>query len=147
MIVKAAESDIAEICAIEQKSFPDPWAEALFQDILNNPSQCFYVAKNNRNHIVGYIIFWSIVDEVHILNLCVAPEYLKQGVGSHLLQFCLEFYKGKTISLFSLEVRTSNSAAQKLYEKFGFKGMYIRKNYYPNHEDALVMTFSPCMPK
>ena len=59
------------------------------------------MAKNNRNHIVGYIIFWSIVDEVHILNLCVAPEYLKQGVGSHLLQFCLEFYKGKTISLFS----------------------------------------------
>ncbi len=137
-IVGAQLKDLSQIEEIEKQSFPDPWSLSLFEEILANPSQNLYVALKDQA-IIGYMAFWKILDEVHILNLCVVLDYRKRGVGEQLLQFCLNRYSKEEVSLFSLEVRHSNSAAQKLYEKFGFKIKYIRKDYYPNHEDALVM--------
>ncbi len=142
-IVKAQAKDLPEVHAIEKQSFPDPWSLKLFEELLANPSQALYVAQKENemkeNEVLGYVAFWKILDEGHILNLCVDPQHMKQGIGSQLLQFCLDAYVSQAVTLFSLEVRTSNIAAQRLYQKFGFEIKYIRKNYYPNHEDALIM--------
>lgn len=145
-IVQAQAKDLPQIEELEKQSFPDPWSLALFEELLVHPSQALYVAQN-KNTIVGYIAFWKILDEVHILNLCVAPDQRKTGIGGELLQFCLNRYPAVDVSFFSLEVRESNIAAQRLYQKFGFKIKTIRKNYYSNHENALVMikSNSPCM--
>lgn len=144
-IVRAQPKELARIEEIENQSFPDPWSLSLFEEILANPSQSLYVAKSEKE-VVGYIAFWKILEEIHILNLCVPPPYRRQGIGDNLLRFCLD-HSGADVSLFSLEVRQSNIAAQKLYQKFDFKIISIRKNYYPNHEDALIMmkSNSPCM--
>ncbi|MBI3019603.1 MAG: ribosomal protein S18-alanine N-acetyltransferase [Deltaproteobacteria bacterium] len=145
-IVRAQIEDLPKIDVLEKQSFPDPWSLALFEELLENPSQNLYVARKEKD-IVGYVAFWKILDEVHILNLCVAPGQRREGIGSQLLQFCLNQYSTEEVSLFSLEVRQSNRAAQSLYQKFGFEIKTIRKNYYPNHENALIMMRpnSPCM--
>lgn len=145
-IVQVKIEDLPKIHTIEKQSFPDPWSLALFEELLANPSQNLYVAQKEKD-VVGYIAFWKILDEVHILNVCVASDLRQKGIGGQLLQFCLNRYSKDEVSLFSLEVRHSNTAAQSLYQKFGFEIKTIRKNYYPNHEDALVMvkSNSPCM--
>ena len=137
-IVQATLEDLPKIEALEKQSFPDPWSVALFEELLANPSQRLYVAQKEKE-LVGYLAFWKILDEVHILNLCVAPGSRKEGVGGQLIQFCLNQYSTSEVGFFSLEVRQSNKAAQHLYQKFGFEIKYVRKNYYPNHEDALIM--------
>ena len=137
-IVQATLEDLPKIEALEKQSFPDPWSVALFEELLANPSQRLYVAQKEKE-LVGYLAFWKILDEVHILNLCVVPAHRKEGIGGQLLHFCLSLYPSEDVGRFSLEVRQSNSAAQRLYQKFGFEIKYIRKNYYPNHEDAFVM--------
>ncbi|MBI3016550.1 MAG: ribosomal protein S18-alanine N-acetyltransferase [Deltaproteobacteria bacterium] len=137
-IVQAELKDLPNIEALEKQSFPDPWSLTLFEELLANPSQSLYVAQKEKD-VVGYMAFWKILDEVHILNLCVALPYRKEGIGGQLLQFCLNQYSVSNVGLFSLEVRQSNKKAQHLYQKFGFEIKAIRKNYYPNHEDAFVM--------
>ena len=140
MIRKATEPDLEAIQAIELKTFPDPWPHFLFEELLRHESQYLYVMQDDLSSgIMGYIAFWKILDEVHVLNICVHPQYLRQGLGAKLLQFCLDLYPKEEVLVFSLEVRKSNKAAQKLYEKFGFEIKFTRAQYYPNKEDALIM--------
>ena len=79
-IVQAELEDLPKIKALENQSFPDPWSLTLFEELLANASQNLYVAQKEKE-IVGYIAFWKILDEVHILNLCVAPTQRKEGIG------------------------------------------------------------------
>lgn len=137
-IRKALTSDVDRIWELEKLSFPDPWPQFLFEEILENPQQELYVAEINHE-VAGYIIFWKILREIHILNICVASGERKKGVGSALLKFCLKQKEGDS---FFLEVRASNFIAQQFYRKFGFVENFVRKNYYPNHEDAVVMVLS-----
>lgn len=140
IIRKATESDLDVVCEIELQTFPDPWPRFLFEELLKNPSQSLYILEREHSHErMGYMALWKILDEVHILNVCVSPNYQRQGLGAFLMQSCLELYSKEEVSVFSLEVRKSNEAAQKLYEKFGFKIKFVRAQYYPNKEDALVM--------
>lgn len=140
-IRKAQKIDIDRICELEKITFPDdPWPRFIFEEVLEHPKQSFYAATTDDS-VVGYIIFWKILDEVHILNLCVAKEKRHKGIGKKLFNYCLScFPKGEVIS-YSLEVRKSNTIAQEFYKKLGFKEAFVRKNYYKNHEDAIIMTF------
>ncbi len=93
-----------------------------------------------QSHIIGFSIFYNVLDEMHILDITVAKEMQSKGMGSLMLDRIIKDNAETGIKYFFLEVRTSNSAAINLYKKFGFKIFMLRKNYYEdNGEDALCM--------
>ena len=95
---------------------------------------------NLQSHIIGFFIFYNVLDEMHILDITVAKEMQSKGIGSLMLDRIIEINAGRGIKYFFLEVRTSNLKAVNLYKKLGFKIFMLRKNYYEdNGEDALCM--------
>lgn len=141
LIQKASFTDISDIHRIEQECYPDPWPMFLFEDMLHHPQQRLFVAKQ-AEQVRGYISFWNMAGEVHILNICVDSKSRRQGIGKALLKFCLDFYPVDDVQCFLLEVRKGNTVAQAFYESLGFEKKYIRERYYPNGEDAIVMVHS-----
>jgi len=131
-------NDLNEILEIETASFKDPWTQGMF--IREIGSNNFYVLRGkNSNQLFGYFGYWQIFDEFHITNLAVALEYRCQGIGSFILNHLLSEAKRKNCHRIILEVRATNSPAQKLYSKFGFAIVGKRKKYYPDGEDALIL--------
>jgi len=139
-IEKMNDQDIDEVLAIEQLSFPVPWNRQLFKQEIRNPYSRSYVLRISSGTVTGYLIFWLVMDEAHILNIAVHPGYRSLGFGNMLMGFAMDQIEtggGKTITL---EVRRSNSVAISMYRKFGFTSVGIRKNYYvSSNEDALIM--------
>lgn len=139
-IKKMEYDDIDRILQIEELSYGEHhWSKDSFIAELNNKISSYFCILLD-NVCVGYIGFWKIIDEAHVTNLSIHPEYRKRGLGQRLLlKMVEECYKEK-IKYITLEVRESNEKAIKLYEKFGFKSLGIRKNYYQdNNESALIM--------
>jgi ribosomal-protein-alanine N-acetyltransferase len=133
------EDDIEEILDIEKRSFISPWTKRLFEETLSSPISTNFVLKKG-NTILGYIIMYSVGNEVHILNIAVHPDYRKKGYGSKLVTHVLTHFRGSDVVEFFLEVREGNSRAINLYKKYGFEVIGKRKKYYmETNEDALVM--------
>lgn len=128
--------DIMEISTL---SFPVYWSKASFQSELENKLAHYFVAKDGEK-VIGYGGMWIIIDEGHITNIAVHPDYRKKGIGDLILNTMInECTKRKVIAM-TLEVRASNIAAQGLYSKHGFIEEGIRKKYYEdNGEDAIIM--------
>lgn len=137
------EEDIDAILKIEQVSFPLPWTRSMFEQELHIPTSHFFVAKAlPGKDIVGYAGYWQVVDELHLINIAIKPEFRRQGLGKHLLYYILCDGKRLGLKRATLEVRSSNLAAQRLYEQMGFKNIALRKKYYAdNLEDAVIMWF------
>lgn len=133
--------DVREIAEIEKSCFRVPWTyESLTRDLKENSSARYFVAETDR--VVGYMSFWKVVDEGQINNIAVLPDYRNRGIGSRLLDFAIETGKSMGVNSFTLEVRSSNIGAVKLYEKHGFEADGIRRGYYQdNGEDALIMWY------
>lgn len=130
---------IDEVYNIEAKSFSIPWSKSQFQEeIINQFAKYFCLKMDNK--IVGYVGMWQILDEGHITNVAVLEEYRKCGYGKTLINRLIEYAKEKKLIFLTLEVRITNTPAISLYEKCGFKKVGIRKNYYENSIDALLMT-------
>lgn len=138
-IRKAAKSDLKQIITIENLSFPDPWSSQIFKAELLNEFSNTFVAELDQKTIIGYIIFWLIADEAHILNLAVSPSFRKQKFGKTLVGVAIKEAKKFGATSIYLEVRPSNLNAMTLYQKFGFIYVATRKKYYPNGEDANIM--------
>ena len=145
-IVPMMEASLPEVVAIERDSFDNPWSMSQFKGELDNPVSFAYTAKlalgggdPELGPMAGYSIFWVVSGEAHILNICVAPWARRRGVGKGLLDFALNFMDVKGVFEVFLEVRPSNMGAIKLYESYGFKNAYRRRNYYGD-EDAQVMS-------
>ncbi len=137
--------DLNTVLDIDRLSFPLPWSERTYRyEILENRSSYMYVVEAVEDQIpkiVGYVGFWFIVDEAHISTLAVHPDYRGQGIGELLLRTALNGADDLDARIVTLEVRTSNYAAIRLYEKFDFKVVGSRPRYYrDNNEDALLMT-------
>ncbi len=91
---------------------------------------------------MGYIVTWTIYDEVHILNIAVHPDFRKMGIGESMLRDCMSHSAGRGLKYALLEVRVSNRGAINLYEKLGFKTIHTRRKYYSDTgEDAYAMMF------
>jgi len=131
---------IDDIMIIEKLSFNIPWSRnAFFEEIQNNNSSRYLVAKF-KGRIAGYIGMWKVLDEGHITNIAVHPEYRGNGIGSLLLEGLVALARTEEISSLTLEVRRSNKAALHLYGKYGFEVAGNRKGYYAdNGEDAIIM--------
>lgn len=131
--------DIDQVLEIEESSFPTPWSRILFQREIELDFSYIFVIEQNRE-IIGYVNYWMIVGEIHIMNIAVKEEYRKVGVGNFLLQYSLDSAKRMGGACAFLEVRTGNSAAHALYRKNGFEFIGVRRGYYTDtKEDALIM--------
>jgi ribosomal-protein-alanine N-acetyltransferase len=97
-------------------------------------------ARDEAGRLLGYMLFWHVVDEVHLLNVAVAIEARRQGIGRALMDDLLAYARENGIVRILLEVRTSNRAAIALYEQLGFEQFNVRARYYADGEDAIEMS-------
>ncbi|MFW5451879.1 MAG: ribosomal protein S18-alanine N-acetyltransferase [Methylophagaceae bacterium] len=135
------QQDIAEVVAIEVAANQFPWSHKNFEDCLKAGYQS-WVFVDESKQILGYTVVQQIVDEVHLLNICVNPSVQKQGFGREILEYVIDFATNKSLVLIVLEVRRSNRRAQKMYLRAGFNEMSVRRAYYPaekGREDAILM--------
>ncbi len=132
--------DVDVVHEIEQDAFGEHhWSKSSFYDELaNNLANYYCIFKDNV--MVGYAGFWHIIDEAHITTVAIKKSARGQKLGECLLNHIIEECYKKEIKYITLEVRVSNEPAIKMYEKYGFKSLGTRKNYYQdNNEDALIM--------
>lgn len=131
--------DIPVIAAIERASFTAPWSETSFYSEVYNRNSITRVGEFN-GEIVGYICIKMVVDECHLLDLAVHPDYRRRGIAKMLFNNALKDLEDDGCRRLYLEVRAANFPAKIFYEKLGFKTIGMRKNYYLNpQEDALIM--------
>lgn len=167
------EADITQVAAIEHESFPTTWPQTAYKrELANNLAR--YLVLVDRNHapvrseespperrffgifkrksilpatedyIVGYVGIWLMVDQAHIVAIAVREAYRGLGLGELLLADAMDLAIENHQDSATLEVRKSNLLAQRLYEKYRFLKVGVRKRYYSdNHEDALIMTTPP----
>ncbi len=137
VISDAAEKDAAEIARIEKLCFSTPWSQEMILSEMREPLSSFFVAVSDQK-IIGYYGFLHILDELHILNVAVDPAFRMRGVGSSLIAHLIERAHALSARAVTLEVRESNLAAIKLYEKYGFVCAGVRPHYYTDKENALI---------
>jgi ribosomal-protein-alanine N-acetyltransferase len=132
---------IDAILAIEVTSFTNPWSREMYRAELDNRGVSYcYVAKDEAGATVGFCCFWRVLDELHINNLAVWPSHRRSGVATALLSHVLAQGAALGAHRATLEVRRSNEPARRLYERFGFTVMNVRRAYYTKPvEDALVL--------
>jgi ribosomal-protein-alanine N-acetyltransferase len=142
----AGLTDVRSIWDIEKLSYPFPWSLWCFLAEYANSKSTILIAgppPPETWEAWGYVIYWIVADEMHLLNLAVHPSHRRRGISRALLTAALERARSQGAAVVWLEVRPSNQAAQALYQSFGFKEVGIRQNYYTdNGEDALIYAFS-----
>jgi ribosomal-protein-alanine N-acetyltransferase len=135
-------ADLDEVLVVERASYTHPWTHGNFSDSL----RCGYEAQLLRagGELLGYFVAMKGVDEVHLLNITVAPRWQGQGWGRLMLDALALWSRGQGAQWLWLEVRVSNERAQRIYERNGFRRVGDRKAYYPapagRREDAVVMS-------
>ena len=140
-IRKMTEADVPVVAELDQISFSLPWPERSFRfEVTDNPaSRCWVAEADGR--VVGMIVAWLFVDEVHIATIATHPDFRRQGIAQKLLTHTLRYTSDEGAVSSFLEVRESNLAAQAMYRKFGYENTGRRKRYYKdNDEDAVLMT-------
>jgi ribosomal-protein-alanine N-acetyltransferase len=133
-------ADLAEVANLEKELYAFPWSIGNFRDSVTAGYDCWTVTHGET--LVGYAILMIAVDEAHLLNIAVAPEWQNQGVGRAFLQHMIQVAKDAACQIVYLEVRPSNIAARHLYRVLGFQQIAIRPEYYPavsGREDALFL--------
>ena len=136
------EDRLGEIVAIEAAAYEHPWTRGNFVDSLHSGYQAQMLGANGV--VIGYFVAMMGVDEVHLLNITVAPAWQGQGWGRVLLDALALWARGQGAQWLWLEVRSSNARAQRIYEHHGYRRVGERKGYYPagfgRREDAIVMS-------
>jgi ribosomal-protein-alanine N-acetyltransferase len=134
-------SDLPAVHAIELASFDSPWPADAYRSELETNRLAQYLVVYAADEIVAYAGMWLMVDEAHIITFAVHPLWRRQRIGERLLLALIDLAQDAGAHEATLEVRLSNLAARRLYEKFGFRPVGLRPRYYSdNGEDALIMT-------
>lgn len=135
-----AENDIPEVMEIERLSFATPWSEEAFRNEVTRNLAARYIVACIGGKVAGYGGMWLIIDEGHITNIAVHPDYRGMGAGNSIVEALINKAKAEGLSSLTLEVRRTNLIAQNLYTKYGFQSAGIRPRYYgDNGEDAIIM--------
>lgn len=136
---KLQTKDLEYIMEIETSCFSVPWSKNGFESELRHQNT-YYNCIEIENKVIGYSGLWKILDEGHIMNVAILPEYRKKGYGKKLIENLFEFCLDNDIIRTTLEARESNKAAIKLYEKMGFEIVGTRPKYYSKPlENAVIM--------
>lgn len=136
------ESRLGEVVAIERRAYGHPWTRGNFSDSLKSGYQAQLLCAGET--LLGYFVAMQGVDEVHLLNITVDPQYQGQGWGRVMLDALALWARAQGAQWLWLEVRTSNARAQQVYLRYGYRRVGERRNYYPadhGREDAIVMSF------
>jgi [ribosomal protein S18]-alanine N-acetyltransferase len=133
-------ADLDAIVEIDRASFSSPWTREMYEEELRNDRSFIFVARRAECRVVGYCSFWVIIDEVHVNNIAVRPEWRRHGIGRALVEHLLAEGRIRRCRAATLEVRRSNVAALRLYERVGFAQRGVRRRYYRDpDDDALVL--------
>ena len=139
-IEKMTIEDLENISKLLTTEFDDFWNYNILKQELQSDTSHLFVSKNEQEDIVGFVGVQFVLDEANITNIVTKKNCRNQGIGSALLKYIIEFSKNNNMSSITLEVNENNKYAIKLYEKFGFKTIGLRKNYYNGTENAIIMT-------
>lgn len=146
------ESDLDEVLALEQACFSEPWTRKMFLgEIRGNAFATNLVLRAGDagygdgvpgGALLGYVMFWVVFEELHLMNLAVRPEARRQGLGTRLIRHALAVGVARGATTALLEVRASNAAAIAMYQQLGFIKKDVRRGYYENpREDAVIMAW------
>jgi ribosomal-protein-alanine N-acetyltransferase len=142
----AVLADAPSLVAIERRCFGDPWSEASFREALGSAWNFVLVAQTSRG-VAGYLVGREAGGIGEVLNLAVAPEFRRRGMGEALLEAGLAAFRRSRVDEVFLEVRESNTSARALYARYGFRPVGQRSAYYRNpKEDALVLRLELTQP-
>jgi len=133
--------DLPEVLAVEQAAYEFPWTRGNFVDSLQ-AGHSAWTMRDAGGALIAYAVVMIALDEAHLLNLTVAPPCQRFGFGWRMLEAMAENARSYGARTMLLEVRPSNPAARKMYERYGFVRIGIRRGYYPareGREDAIVM--------
>lgn len=145
IIRQATNEDLKQISEVETLCFESPWSfDMLYHDICAN-DLTVYMAVEKDGKVIGYGGMWIIIDEAHITNVCIHPDYRRKGYAKALMAALAEKSEKMGANSMTLEVRVSNHEAIKLYNRCGFHINGLRKKYYSNNgEDAYIMWRESC---
>lgn len=142
-LASASEADLDTLVRIEAQAHQHPWDRRHFEDCLQS-GYAMRLLRNADHQVLGYFVAMQGVDEVHLLNITVAPDWQGQGVGRLLLDALGLWARARGAQWLWLEVRESNQRAQAVYRHCGWQPVGVRKGYYPStngqRETALVMS-------
>lgn len=134
-------ADLGDVVHVEAEIYPFPWTHGNFADSLRSGYSC-WVLRDASGTLQAYAIVMLALDEAHLLNLSVARQFQRAGIGWRTLDWVAHVARGHGARTLLLEVRPSNPLAIRLYERYGFRPIGIRRGYYPaadGREDAIVM--------
>lgn len=139
LIVRYTPADLDALMEIENASFTAPWSRESYEELAPLESISIWVAKTGEK-LAGYMLLQHVAGEMELHTIAVAEDLRRRGIGMRLMEHMLEESRRLGVNRIFLQVRPSNAAARRLYEKFGFRAVGIRRAYYrDNFEDALVM--------
>lgn len=140
VIRRAERRDVTELLALEQSQFPEPWTRGMLLEEIANVETRRYTVAVQGPLIVGYLGVMFVLDELHVNTIGTLPGYEGRGIASALLDDAWRDAQRRGIVRATLEVAVSNERAQRLYYRYGFQPVGVRKNYYERvKEDALVL--------
>jgi len=138
-ITPMVPADLAEVMELEHGSFSTPWSEESFLAELEKEFSHVYVARAEDGVLVGFVCFWALYGEAHILNIAVRADMRRMGVGTALAVEALRQSIMEGAKTATLEVREKNIAAIRLYEGLGFVRAGVRRGYYEKPNDNAVI--------
>jgi ribosomal-protein-alanine N-acetyltransferase len=139
--VPMTEADLDEVAAAEQEIYPFPWTRGNFLDALH-AGYTAWVLRDGANRVAAYGVMMMALDEAHLLNLSVARHAQRSGLGWQTLDWMADVARDHGGRTMLLEVRPTNDTALRLYQRYGFERIGVRRGYYPardGREDAIVM--------
>jgi ribosomal-protein-alanine N-acetyltransferase len=137
---KIGDADLEQVVSIENAVHAHPWSRGNFVDSIGAGYHCWIAERVSQ--VVGYGVVMVGAHEAHLLNLSVAPDWQRRGIGGELTRFFVKLARDYGADKIFLEVRPSNIAARALYARSGFEEIGMRRDYYPaaqGREDAVVM--------